>query len=165
MNFDDIIDNDQHFIINRIPKIQYEEFENYSKDPNTLLLIPNSSYEIISPFIRDMKFINENYHLFYISIHNLTVLINEIIKTDGKYAYPLIFVNFIKHSLNVKTKINFNQEMLLYLRIWSNQIREIGVKSSLSHYSINNNSTKIITYIGYKICCELIYYYKNHQKR
>ena len=163
MNFDDIIiDDNEQLIINRIPKIQYEEYKNYSKDPNTLLLIPNSSHELISSSIHDIKTLNKTYHLFFINIHNLTVLINEIIKTTGKYTYPLIFVNFIKQSMNVKTKINFNEEMLLYLRIWSNQIREIAAKLSLTSYSIDNKLTTIITYIGYKISCELTYYHKYH---
>lgn len=161
MNFDDIIiKDDEQLMINRIPKIQYEEYKNYSKDPNTILLIPN--HLLVSPSIHNIKSLNKTFHLFFINIYSLTVLINEIIKTTGKFTYPLIFVNFIKQSMNVKTKINFNEEMLLCLRIWSNQIRELAAKQSLISYSINDKSTSIITYIGYKICCELTYYHKYH---
>ena len=83
----------------------------------------------------------------------------------------MIFVNYLKKSLNVNEKINFDNNLLLYIRIWSNQIRELAHKITPAlkpmphkqnkHITTNNIiKDKSIRYIGYKICCELLYYYK-----
>ena len=64
MDFNDMLSDDgEQVIINRVPKLQYEEYKNFSKDSNTFLLIPASLYGIVGS-IHDIKQFNQIHHLF-----------------------------------------------------------------------------------------------------
>ena len=148
--------------INRVPKIQVEQYFNKSTNDKNILLIPISKYDEINSRELSTYQLNQQ-KLFYVSIAHLTTLINEIINTNGKYTYPMVFVNFLKSTFRLTDKVSFSEKMLLYLRIWSNQIREICNKSNITEYIYSPTSTdplSSITFIGYQICCELLYYHK-----
>ena len=154
--------------INCVPKIQITPYANISTNKN-ILLVPIDELEYIKSIQSNIQTLNKSKHLFYINPYNLSILINDIINTNGKYVYPMAHVNYLKNTLCVSDKVNFNNETLLYLRIWSNQIREIANKHNITNYkytpafltaSSETNHFHDITYIGYRICCELIHYYK-----
>lgn len=154
-------DNETKYI-NCIPKIHITQYVNLSLNHN-ILLVPFDMIQYISPLLTDLNTLNHTYHLFHVNINNLKTLLSEIIHTTGKYVYPMVFVNYLKHSLSIREKMNFNNELLLRLRVWSNQIRELAQRQNLTEYTytpdlITNSDT--ITYIGYHICCALMYYYK-----
>ena len=159
--------------INCVPKIQVTDFINISNGRD-LLLVPISIIDAIRPILSNIHLLNHSKRLFYVNSYYMSILINDIIKTNGKYVYPMAFVNYLKQTLSINEKVNFDNELLLYLRIWSNQIREISNKNDITNYrfmpeyvSVNCQAPlmRTITYIGYTICCELLYYYKYaHEK-
>ena len=144
--------------INCIPKIQYHEYTQINMPNNFIMLIDNDDNDDKLNEIQKMnpQYLQKQYKLFYVSEPLLNNIINDIIQTTGKYVYPMIFVNYLKQTLKINEKVNFDNSLLLYLRIWSNQIRELASSSTIS----NNDIQDKIKYIGYKICCELLYYYK-----
>lgn len=151
--------------INCVPKIQVAPYANLSTNRN-ILLVPIDEVESIQQIQSSIQMLNGSKRLFYVNPYHLSILINDIMKTNGKYVYPMTFVNYLKQTLSITEKVNFNNELLLYLRIWSNQIRELANKNNITEYKYSLATTSDltvnhkITYIGYKICCELLYYYK-----
>lgn len=156
--------------INRVPKITVNEYSTFTHPTNKhlMLLIDNDNKQAIVPLLTDSLRLQNEHKLFWIDEQQLSTLIHDIIQTTGKYVYPMIFVNYLKQSLSINEKINFDNNLLLYIRIWSNQIRELARQFTTSkikpiHMRIQSNPD--IRYIGYKICCELLYYYKNIYKK
>ena len=173
--------------INCVPKIKLTKFETIlvpvHQQPNAhyIMLVDSSQFQQVQKLLssKGVAYVQQYEKLFYILDKHLNTLINEIIQTNGKYVYPMIFVNYIKRELNTNDKVNFDNSLLLYLRIWANQIREISakyrievfnldipIKPSKSASTLLDDDGKPITphdaikYIGYKISCELLYYYK-----
>lgn len=157
--------------INCVPKIQYHKYKlvKYSDNNSLIMLIDLDNPELDKIQQLPVQYIQKQYKLFYVNEIILNNIINEIITTTGKYVYPMIFVNYLKQTLKINEKVNFDNSLLLYLRIWSNQIRELSCQDT-SNSSNNGTSTSSSTngifitdkmrYIGYRICCELLYYYK-----
>lgn len=155
--------------INRVPKICINEYETIinRRNPNLFMFIDTILKKEVLPILNSSSnLLQQKYKLFWINQFHLNNLIQEIIQTTGKYVYPMIFVNYLKQSLSIDEKINFDNSLLLYIRIWSNQIREIA-RQYISNSNIHCKSVESfiqtnseVRYIGYKICCELLYYYK-----
>lgn len=134
---------------NENSKQQYKDILLAFVPNNLLTLFNNKQYDILEA----------NHKIFWINEHHMDMLINDIINTTGKFVYPMIFVNFIKQSLNIKTKIKLDDSFLFYLRIWSNQLRDIY--QSLPKYQRNKKIfTPSIKLYAYNICCELLYNFK-----
>lgn len=166
--------------INCVPKIQSTAFMNLSTS-KSLLLVPLDELSSIRSMQSNTQALNYSKRLFYINPYYMSTLINDIIKTNGKYVYPMVFVNYLKQTLAINEKVNFNNELLLHLRIWSNQIRELSNKHNIAEYKFSHEYVtdnmpdecmpshvdimRNITYIGYRICCELMFYYKYVHKR
>lgn len=102
----------------------------------------------------DIHTLNEQHKIFLINEVFLHSLITNILKTDGKFVYPLVFVNFIKSSLQTNKKIVFEPDMMLRLRVWANQLR-----NEHRHNKIRNSFSHNELFIGYRICCEMLYHY------
>lgn len=153
--------------INCVPKIQVNPHIIISNNKQ-ILIIDEKDKPFITPLIEtNFTELQKNYKLFWVNESHLSTIIQEIIQTTGKYVYPMIFVNYLKQSLSVNEKINFDNNLLLYIRIWANQIREIARQNNnrFSHSKQKPSNNSNIKYIGYKICCELLYYYKYVTKR
>ena len=160
--------------INCVPKIHVNNYSTLTHPSNSsiIMYIDDKDKSTVTSLIQsDDSTLQSIYKLFWVNESQLDTIISEIIQTTGKYVYPMIFVNYLKKSLNVNEKINFDNNLLLYIRIWSNQIRELAHKITPAlkpmphkqnkHITTNNIiKDKSIRYIGYKICCELLYYYK-----
>ena len=146
--------------INCIPKIQYHEYTQiiHNDNSNIIMFVDNDNPEFSNVPRLSLSYLQKQYKLFYVNNILLNNLIDSIIQTTGKYVYPMIFVNYLKQTFKINEKISFDNSLLLYLRIWSNQIRDIV--SSNTNQTLSTESKNKIIYIGYKICCELLYYYK-----
>ena len=142
--------------INCVPKVSINVHNTYTRN-GYVLIIDDQYKDIISP---TNKNIEHKYKTYWVNIQYLNTLMHDILDTTGKYVYPMIFVNYIKQEKKVNTKIKFNNDLLLYIRIWSNQMRELSRKAIAKHKPNLYNSD--IMYICYKICCELLYYYNTH---
>lgn len=165
---DSSVSSNQIKYINRVPKINVNNYSIITNPNNKRLSIyvDNTDKPIIKSLLNNSAQLQNKHKLYWVDEQQLTTLIRDIIQTTGKYVYPMIFVNYLKQSLSINEKINFDNNLLLYIRIWSNQIREIARQSSslsLLHNQIIHNHD--IRYIGYKICCELLYYYMNIYKK
>lgn len=82
-----------------------------------------------------------------LNLNDITTLKNNIIKTEEKYVYPIIFVNFAKLYI-YSDNILFDKHKLFKLRIWSNQLRECFQKQNYSEAD----------YLAYIIGCKIIKY-------
>lgn len=157
-------------LTNRIPNLSNECNINnvdiyYSQLPSStskhsiisLIYIPNKTQIHINLFNQQrFDILEKDYKIFWINEHVMNSFINDIVNTTGKFVYPMIFVNFIKLSLNVQTKIKLDNTFLFHLRIWSNQIRNL-YQSQPKHKRIY---TPIIKLYSYNLCCEILYNYK-----
>ena len=179
---DDLTKNDLPIkFINCVPKIHVNEYEQLTHPlkQSVIMYVDIADKEHVVQLLtsrNDSLTVQFKYKLFWVNSIQLDSIIREIIQTTGKYVYPMIFVNYLKQSLNVNDKINFDNNLLLYIRIWSNQIRELAHKITPSLKPMPHKTNKItslnhiihdksIQYIGYKICCELLYYYEYVIKR
>lgn len=167
INFDDIkICKDTQsceIIDNTIPKITISNdtphFINSGKE--TYIIYINTKDKHLLQLIRENKMgiINEKYKIFKINEQYLYSFINDVLNTDSKYVYPMVFVNFVKVSLHTSKKISFDNDELLKLRVWSNQLRMTHGFESFNRSKRNRVQFKDIElYLGYKICCEILYY-------
>ena len=167
INFDDIkICKDTQsceIIDNTIPKITISNdtphFINSGKE--TYIIYINTKDKRLLQLIRENKMgiINEKYKIFKINEQYLYSFINDVLNTDSKYVYPMVFVNFVKVSLHTSKKISFDNDELLKLRVWSNQLRMTHGFESFNRSKRNRVQFKDIElYLGYKICCEILYY-------
>jgi hypothetical protein len=109
--------------MNIIPIIEVPE-----RIPEKQILIANN-IEVIS-------YDDEEY---YINKEAFDKFFNDIILTESKYVYPLVFVKFAKKITN-KNKIYFNDDELYKLRIQANYLRD------LSQNDINNNRDEYICF-------------------
>lgn len=166
INFDDIKDTQSCKIIdNTIPKIiisnDTPHFINSGKE--TYVIYINTKDKHLLQLMRENKMgiINEKYKIFKINEQYLHSFINDVLNTDSKYVYPMVFVNFVKVSLRTNKKISFDNDELLKLRVWSNQLRMThGFENECFNRSKRNRAQfkDIELYLGYKICCEILYY-------
>lgn len=145
-------------INNTIPKIKMSndtpKFIKHNND--TYIIYINHDNDIINRLFRDnkMNILNRTYKIFLVNLSYLHQFIKDVLNTVSKYVYPVVFVNFIKSSVRTNKKISFDNDELLKLRIWSNQLRIT--------YELKNNTKDFdndVLYIGYTICCEILYYY------
>ena len=145
-------------INNTIPKIKTSnDIPKFIKRNNdTYIIYISTDNDIINQLFRDnkMNILNKSYKIFLVNLSCLNQFINDVLNTVSKYVYPVVFVNFIKSSVRTNKKISFDNDELLKLRIWSNQLRIT--------YDLKNNAKEFdndILYMGYMICCEILYYY------
>jgi uncharacterized protein (UPF0216 family) len=103
--------------------------------PNKQILIENNT-EVIS-------YDNEEY---YINKEALDRFYNDILSTESKYVYPLVFVKFAKRITN-KNKIYFDDDELYKLRIQANYLRDL---------SINNHHPDRDEYICFQLAKETV---------
>lgn len=82
-----------------------------------------------------------------LNLNDITTLKNDIIKTEEKYVYPIVFVNFAKRYIH-SDNILFDKHKLFKLRIWSNQLREC----------FQNQNYNEVDYLAYIIGCKIIKY-------
>ena len=160
--------------INCVPKIQTHPYKTitYSGNNHIFILLDSDDKDLsikenMISTNSGLLSLQKQHKIFYVNEQNLSNLINEIIQTTGKYVYPMVFVNYLKQTLKINEKVNFDNTLLLNLRIWANQIRELSSRYSIDQYNCSDSTQahEHITYIGYKICCELLYYYKyTHNK-
>lgn len=145
-------------INNTIPKIKTSnntpKFIKHNND--TYIIYINHDNDNINQLFRDnkMNILNKTHKIFLVNLSCLHQFINDVLSTVSKYVYPVVFVNFIKSSVRTNKKISFDNDELLKLRIWSNQLR-------ITH-ELKNNTKEFdndVLYIGYTICCEILYYY------
>lgn len=124
-------------------------------DKAHLIFIDSSLLNLLNE--KNISELNEKYKLFFVNETHLHSFITNILSTDSKFVYPLVFVNFIRNYLQTEDKISFDPHELLKLRVWANQLRnEHGFKNKQTYY----NQREL--YIGYVICCEMIYYSLHH---
>lgn len=153
-------------IDNTIPKIiisnDTPQFMNCGKDIYVIYVDHND--KILLKLLREnkMNIINEKYKIFRINESYLQSFINDVLSTDSKYVYPMVFVNFVKVSLHTNKKISFDDDELLKLRVWSNQLRMAHGFNKYNSFKMGNRTefhfSEIELYLGYKICCEILYY-------
>lgn len=164
LNIDSIIDttpinSNESFIENTIPKIKIkDETPLYTMEHHAMYLtyIPNDSEKLTNLFLNDdIAFLNKFYGIYKINEYNIKIFIDEVLATESKYVYPTVFVNFVKKELNTDKRITFDDNELLKLRVWSNQLRMIHKPST----SISLDEI----YIAYKICCEMLNYAQNKE--
>lgn len=127
-----------------------------SRDNKTFIMFVDKNDNEQQRLLRDNDFktLNTKFKIFSVNERHLNTLIKNIISTDSKFVYPLIFVNFIKSSFPTNKKIYFDSKELMKLRIWANQLRnEHGLHKKSNHYNTNE------LYLGYVICCEMLHYY------
>ena len=149
---------------NTIPKIKMSndvpKFIKCNKD--TYIIYINPENDIVNQLFGDnkMNILNRTYKIFLVNLTFLHQFINDVLNTVSKYVYPVVFVNFVKSSVRTNKKISFDNDELLKLRIWSNQLR-ITYELKNKHNERNNAKEfdNDILYIGYVICCEILYYY------
>lgn len=167
INFDDIkICKDTQsceIIDNTIPKITISNDTPYfiNSGKETYIIYINTKDKHLLQLVRENKMgiINEKYKIFKINEQYLYSFINDVLNTDSKYVYPMVFVNFVKVSLHTNKKISFDNDELLKLRVWSNQLRMTHGFESFNRSKRNRVQFKDIElYLGYKICCEILYY-------
>lgn len=153
-------------IDNTIPKIiitnDTPQFMNCGKDIYVIYIDNND--KILLQLLREnkMNIINEKYKIFRINEYYLQSFINDVLSTDSKYVYPMVFVNFVKASLHTNKKISFDDDELLKLRVWSNQLRMTHGFNKYNSFKTRNRTefhfNEIELYLGYRICCEILYY-------
>ena len=161
IDFSDIRENEQSSssYINCIPKLSIPS--NFKPH----YIMSNNSVEIIYIPVNNVdaqKLLNSanfkelasKYQLYKVDEKHMGILLNSIITTTGRFVYPIIFVNFIKSSLNVKTKISIPEEQLLKYRVWANQIREFNHRNRSHHSAVFDPKVKAL---GYQLCCELLH--------
>ena len=135
----------ESFFENTIPKIptsnEIAYFTNYGN--STFIMYIDNTNEDIMYLVKNNKIIelNSKYKIYKINEQMLYSFIVDIINTEGKYVYPLVFE-------------------LLKLRIWANQLRLTYNKRTNQKFSYNDSHALSDTeiYLGYKICCEMLHY-------
>lgn len=147
-------------IDNTIPKIiisnETPRFMNYGKDTYVIYIDNDDAFLLQLLKENKMNIINEKYKIFIINEYYLHSFINDVLNTISKYVYPMVFVNFVKASLHTNKKISFDENELLKLRVWSNQLRMTHEFGMIKRKELHFNETEL--YLGYKICCEMLYY-------
>ena len=152
-------------IDNTIPKIiisnDTPRFMNCGKDTYVIYIDNNDTFLLQLLKENKMNIINEKYKIFRVNEYYLHSFINDVLNTVSKYVYPMVFVNFVKASLHTNKKISFDENELLKLRVWSNQLRMAHGFKCCSFGMTKRNKLhfdEIELYLGYKICCEILYY-------
>ena len=156
--FDIIDDTDVIPLENTVPKILVSNdaplYVNIN-DKACLMFVDKNNPELMNLLNeKNISVLNEKYKLYIINESYLHSFIVNILNTDGKFVYPLVFVNFVKNSLQTNKKISFDRNELLKLRVWANQLRnEHGfVKKRQSRFTYRE------LFIAYTICCEMLHY-------
>ena len=166
LDFSDICENEQFETlpyINRIPKLStplnFKPQYIMSGDSVEIIYIPANNVDA-QKLLNSANFeeLESKYQLYKVNEKHMEILLNSIITTTGRFVYPIIFVNFIKSSLNVKTKINIPEEQLLKYRVWANQIREFNHHNKSRHSAVFDPKVKAL---GYQLCCELLHDYSH----
>lgn len=147
--------------INRIPKLKaplnFKPHYIYETNDAKIIYIPDDNEDAKKLLdAKDFTMLENKYQLYAVNERHMETLLNSIIGTTGRYVYPMIFVNFIKSSLDIKTKIIIPEEHLLKYRVWSNQIRELSHESKAKRSPVFNPKIKEL---GYQLCCELLHTY------
>lgn len=154
----------ESFFENTIPIIptsnEIAYFTNYGN--STFIMYIDNTNEDIMYLVKNNKIIelNSQYKIYKINEHMLYSFIVDIINTEGKYVYPLVFVNFVKTYTRSNKYISFDDDELLKLRIWANHLRLTYNKRTNQKFSYNDSHVLSDTeiYLGYKICCEMLHY-------
>lgn len=156
------------FFENTIPKItmsnETAHFTTDGKD-TFVVYLDNNNVELFK-LLKDNNFneLNFKHKIYKINDKYLNIFISNILNTEGKYVYPLVFVNFVKSSVRLNKRITFDDFELLKLRIWANQLRLIhNIDISLEQPGKPKQQYQDLElYIGYRICCELLHYVDVH---
>ena len=120
-------------IPNPLPKLQhrFQSCGGSNKNRKILIKYSSSGSELYSNALHDLQ---EN-----------------ILRTKEKYAYPIVFVNFVKHHLVTDKKIVFDDETLFKMRIWANQLRECKRNNELQNLDYLTYCIGDLAFKNYKL--------------
>lgn len=173
----DVVPCDKYIIIegNR-EYVVYVSDDDINQYPTIPLLIRNNQFGVLN----DMQMNTNN--IYKINVMYLKKFIYNVL-SDICAIHPMLYVNFVRKSMNVNTKIVFDQYELLKLNTWVSQLYkehvklvslycncEVSFDADDMHCKHIYHTGKTLTecifeqdyYIAYVICCEILDYARRH---